>query len=287
MREGVSGMQDTNQDKNRRAIEIFWTGGFDSSFRVCQLSKLPIVIKPFYLCDNRKSEGREIKAITQIITALKDKDDTRCVFTNLEIIGKEERPHHPVIEAAYQRLRLQFPKLGSQYEWLACFANKHPGIEMSLEKRNDVPGIVTIIADSLGASRTIHDPDIGEYEVIDARRSNPDVVTVFGNVNLPLMYRYTKLDMLEEYIRLGCRDIVDLTWFCFRPVDGLPCGECNPCTCAINEGFEWRFTRESLARYRAKRDRQADRGVSACAPDDMINGTISHDHAGIVDVVIE
>ena len=40
--------------------EIFWTGGFDSSYRVAYLSRFPIMIQPVYCTgvakDIRKSE---------------------------------------------------------------------------------------------------------------------------------------------------------------------------------------------------------------------------------------
>lgn len=42
--------------KEREVINVLWTGGYDSSFRIVQLSKNKVTIQPYYLSDNRKCE---------------------------------------------------------------------------------------------------------------------------------------------------------------------------------------------------------------------------------------
>ena len=46
----------------KQEVEIFWTGGYDSTFRVVQLSRMDVVIRPYYLSDNRIAESYEISA---------------------------------------------------------------------------------------------------------------------------------------------------------------------------------------------------------------------------------
>jgi hypothetical protein len=39
-----------------------------------------------------------------------------------------------------------------------------------------------------------------------------------------------------------------MTWFCHTPAqDGLPCGFCNPCQYAIQDGFAWRIPEKRRA----------------------------------------
>ena len=54
--------------ENKKEFEVMWTGGFDSTFRICQLSRMDVVITPYYLCNNRPSEPNELNAINTIRT---------------------------------------------------------------------------------------------------------------------------------------------------------------------------------------------------------------------------
>jgi hypothetical protein len=40
------------------------------------------------------------------------------------------------------------------------------------------------------------------------------------------------------------------TIFCHRPINNQPCGECNPCEQAMNDGMKYRFSYSALYRYR-------------------------------------
>lgn len=59
--------------------------------------------------------------------------------------------------------------------------------------------------------------------------------------------------MKDEYEKMKLSDIIDDTWFCFNPINGKPCGYCNPCKYTIEEGMSYRFSKEALKRYK-KRD---------------------------------
>ena len=38
-----------------KKVKVLWTGGFDSTFRVTQLSRMDVEIEPYYLSDGRLS----------------------------------------------------------------------------------------------------------------------------------------------------------------------------------------------------------------------------------------
>lgn len=228
----------------KKIVNILWTGGYDSTFRVVQLSKLPIKIKPYYISDNRYSEKAELHAIKKVIDELKNKQDIVCTFLDLETIPINERVVDPNIEMAFKNL-LSLDFMGSQYEWLSYFAKIHPGIELSIHQDDKA----VILINKHGAFTRICDPVLGDYFVIDEANSHKDIVTLFGNFHFPLL-EYTKVMMKEEYARLGCEDIINLTWFCYSPVNGQSCGLCNPCIYTIEEGLYWRFSATALKRYK-------------------------------------
>ena len=235
---------------NDDIVKILWTGGYDSSFRVCQLSKLPVKIKPYYLAGTRLSLNNELNAIRSITNALKAKPDTKCTFLDLEIVPKEDREMVEEVSAAYIDLR-QENAVGSQYEWLGWFAKKHPGIEMGVLKQ----GRVEKLASKYGALKKISDPLIGDYYVVDKDKSSQSIIDLYGNYRFPLQ-DFNKIEMRDEYIRLNCQDIADLTWFCHKPIDNESCGRCGPCSYTISEGLSQRFSPKAMRRYKMRRLRK-------------------------------
>lgn len=234
-----------NGANNKKTVEIFWTGGFDSTFRVLQLSRMSVKIKPYYLSDNRKSEQRELSAIKKITKILMDKLETRAEFSPLEIVDRTDRKNDNSITEAYRRLKSK-NTLGTQYEWLSWFAKSHRGIELSVEKSEGGH-----VRHTVGHFTLVSDETIGDYYVLDTERSNQDVCTVFSNFHFPLV-TLTKLDMKKYYLEWGCKDVMDLTWFCFTPNNGKPCGLCHPCNQAITDGMTERFTKTALLKNRLR-----------------------------------
>lgn len=114
-------------------VEIFWTGGYDSTFKICQLSKLKISIHPFYMSDKRQSEEYELNAINSIRDKLINNPDTKAKIEPIIYVSTEERiTDHDVTQAFKNLLKKDF--MGSQYEWLGTFALNHKGIELSIHK---------------------------------------------------------------------------------------------------------------------------------------------------------
>lgn len=228
-------------------IRILWTGGFDSTFRMVQLSRKDVIIEPHYVSDNRKSEHYELNAIAQITKVLAAKPETRCTILPLVYVPIEERIPHPEIDAAFKRL-LENRFMGSQYSWLGSYAKEHPGIEMSIHKDDKAIAVIH----QFGSLIETKDPILGTSYVVDSVSSTEDLLMVFENYRFPLAH-YTKLQMMDEYNALGCADIISMTWFCFSPRNGKPCGVCNPCKYTIEEGLKNRFPPVALRRYRYRK----------------------------------
>ena len=233
----------------KQTVEILWTGGFDSSFRIVQLSRMPVIIQPYYLSDNRVSEQMELSAIDRITERIRNDPDAQCTLLDLEYIPIADRKMIPEVSKAYYSLKKE-GRLGTQYKWLSCFSKDHPGIELSVQKE----GRMDYLVNKCGAFKTINDPVIGIYCVVDIEKSSVDIVNIFGNFHFPIV-NLTKLEMRDEYIRLGSGDIIDMTWFCHRPKGNEPCGICPPCGFVVEEGLSYRLSPKALKRYKARKNR--------------------------------
>ena len=226
-----------------KLVEIFWTGGYDSSFRIAQLSRKQVLIQPYYLSDNRPSEACELKAIEEITEALKKNPQTKCTFRPLIYISVNERKNDSNVSEAFKELRKQ-DYMGSQYEWLGTFAQEYHGIELSIHKDDKA----MLLIQKHGVLEKVYDDTLGESYILDEDKSSEALKALFGKFHFPLAM-LTKLDMKEKYAEMGLLDIADKTWFCYTPVNGLPCGKCNPCQYTIQEGMKARFTPMALMRY--------------------------------------
>lgn len=163
------------------------------------------------------------------------------------IIPTSERILCTKIKKAWLKLR-NYNLLGSQYDWLACFALQHKGIELSIHIDDKAVEVI----EKYGSLIKISDPIIGDYWIVDKCNSKSELLLLFQNYHLPLV-KYTKLEMEEYYIANGYERVMNQTWFCYNPIHGKPCGCCNPCMHTIDEGMKWRFTKSALIRYRLKK----------------------------------
>ena len=236
-------------DNNVKPVQrVFWTGGFDSTCRIAQLSRLDVIIQPYYLVDSkyRRSVPYELRAISEITHDIEKHPETRCEIKPLIKVDVSELNPSKEINGAYKRIRQQIA-LGIQYEWLARFALEYPGIELCLEKEEE--GHIYTLFNKKGVINKITDGEIS-YLVFDKTKTDKDLYTVFGNFRLPLPLRErTKLELIEEYKRLGFERTMHKTWFCHNPVDGEPCGVCNPCKIVISDGLSFRLPPAAMKRH--------------------------------------
>ncbi len=234
-------------EQSKKTIEILWTGGYDSTFRIVQLSQLDVEIQPYYISDKRKSERYELKAIEEITQLLKNHEKTRCTFKPLIYVDMTERIEDEEITQTYQRVR-KTDFFGTQYDWLARFAKIHKGIELSIHQDDTA----ILLISKYGKLKKIEADTPFETYILDTDASSPELCTLFSNYRFPLA-QYTKLVMKDYYMANGYTDVMNKTWFCFTPVNGKPCGRCNPCKYTIEEGMQERFSPSAMRAYRFKK----------------------------------
>lgn len=235
----------------KNKVNVLWTGGYDSSFRMVQLSKMDVTIQPYYLSDNRKSEKNELNAIKEITNDINKNDETKCDILPLKIYNVSDVKEDNEITESYLNLKKHFP-LGTQYDWLRRFTKEQNinGLELTIEKSKNNIAYQTI--QRFGATKLINN-DVVPYRVIDENKSTEDVLKIFGEFHFPEpSFKLTKQEMLTEYKKLGFENTVIKTWFCYNPIKNKPCGLCNPCKSTIKEGMEFRFPKSSLRRYKLR-----------------------------------
>lgn len=233
---------------NTQLVEIFWTGGFDSTCRIVELSRKDIIVQPYYLVDSkyRRSLQYELDAISSITDDIATHPETRFVLKPLVKVKVSDLTPDRELSEAFKRVRKEIA-LGIQYEWLARFASHHPGIELCLEKEEG--GHIFNYFNTKGTIEKIADKEVS-YIIFDRSKSDRDLYTIFGNYHIPLPLReMTKLDLVGEYRKYGYEKTMLKTWFCHTPVKNEPCGVCNPCKIVVKDGLSFRLPPSALQRH--------------------------------------
>lgn len=228
-------------------VQILWTGGWDSTFRLLQLLlelKLPVI--PHYLIDDtRESAAIEIRTMDRIRTALADKyPETRALLHPTRVARVADLTPEPEVQLAFERVAARFG-IGNQYAWLSryCHQNGIHGIELGAE--NTVRGAGAVVDGHMMADKAPQGYSINRVR----DEADSDIGKLFGCFAYGLD-TMTRADMAESTKRNGWGDIMGLTWFCHHPTrENEPCGTCNPCLYVIDEGFGWRISprRRALA----------------------------------------
>jgi hypothetical protein len=226
--------------------EVLWTGGWDSTFRVLRLVLVRRVqVQPHYVVDPaRPSRETELATMDRIRReVIAQRPEAEKFFLPPRVTPLEEIAPHPSITAAFECVT-QRRFLGRQYEWLARYAAERSlrHLELSMEKDTNCYRAV--------------------YEFLRPRQSNGEMIydfdpeappsperELFGRFRFPIA-DWTKREMREAAIEGGFDEHLENTWSCYHPgKDGQPCGTCNPCAYAMEEGLAWRFPRSSRMRY--------------------------------------
>jgi hypothetical protein len=215
-------------------VNILWTGGWDSTFQLLQLLLIrKTMVTPFYLIDaERPSTGKELQTMKRIKERLfKDYPHTRELIQPGRFYAVEDIAPDAEITAAFDAICKEH-HLGVQYEWFARFCKQQglADMQMGIQHGGRIHHLLKqmVSADEDGFHIQPGNEAANEY-------------TLFHRFNFSII-GMTKLQMAEYAKEQGWERIMHMTWFCFTPKrDGTPCGKCNPCRYAIEEGLGWRI----------------------------------------------
>lgn len=228
----------------------FWTGGWDSTFRVLQRARVEkIDVHPCYVVDRgRASAGAEVEAMNRLLRTLDEHDpETLSRIAPIRYVARGAIPAVPAITEAWEHLR-ETLDIGSQYDWLARLAESEGWSQVEL------------CIHGKGRLRPVLGDHVRSVERADGRvvyevsPTAPEAVRlVFGRFAFPF-WPTDKHEDFEEATRQGLVEILDdHAWFCFAPTNGRPCGACRPCQFMIRDGFAHRIPRAVRVRNRIAR----------------------------------
>lgn len=223
-------------------VYILWTGGWDSTYRMVELSMQPVIIHPIYIEDpGRNSKVYELKAMKEITDLLRKKKMTKAQIMPLIKISLSEIPENQEISNAYKILKNEVD-MGSQHDWLARLAISYPMIELCIEKTLGDHAPIKTAIEKMGKLTYVD----GRY-VLDQTNSSQVLNLVLGNVSLPIFDK-TEIDMVKNIKTWGYEDIMSHIWFCHAPINGKPCGLCNPCTTKMTSQMEFLLPKSAQKR---------------------------------------
>ena len=225
-------------------VSILWTGGLDSTYRVLELSMTDVTIQPYYLASVNPSTQYELRAIKLITEAIIKRPETKCMLLPPIIVQASQINANAEITAAWGILHGLY-KLGSQYDWIARFAEQYElTLELGIEKDFKESTILRCLSQCGGYS-TLED----KFVVISDKGTD-EARLVFKNMRFPLpLFNMTKKDEISQFKKWGADDILNLTWFCYKPVNGKPCGLCDPCKTYIEVGLSSQIPKNRLVLY--------------------------------------
>lgn len=226
-------------------FKVLWTGGWDSTFRIVELSRKEVEIQPVYVLDpNRKSCEYEKKAMKDILNALKRKTETKAKILDIMQIKLGDIPEDKEITEAYEKIN-ECTSLGYQHEWLARLSKNIPNMEMCTE--NAEPENSRMIKSiKLFAKMNFIEDGVG---IIDKANSSKEGNLVLGGFRYPIIKK-TENDMLNIIREWHYEDIMKLIWFCHSPINGKPCGICHPCNVKMESHMEFLLSKEAIRRYK-------------------------------------
>ena len=233
-------------------VRLLWTGGWDSTFRLCFLllvEKRPV--EPHYvITTGRQSFAAEIRAMARMKQVLLE---THGVPADLLLPTRfvDVTDLRPDATTAAQMQALKGVEyIGRQYEHLARYARQLSldGLELSVHRDDRAFAFLD------GEVKRVNGTDGSPIYTLVEKPRNPNL-ELFRGFQFPL-FAMTKLEMEEQARRHGFAPVMELTWFCHKPLPGdIPCGHCRPCGYAIEEGMARRLPWASRLRHYARRIR--------------------------------
>jgi len=202
-------------ETNKKVVDLLWTGGWDSTFRLLQLLfNEKRSVQAHYIMRSEQCSGIEIDTMANIRRFLhRNHPESRTLLKPMVIEDVYSIKSNQKINATYEKVSKE-KKVNKQYEILAryCEQKNISGVELS---------VIAI-----------------EKDIIDS--------DLFEPFSFPLL-NVTKKDMLLKAKEKGWMEIMEMTSFCRKPKKGRPCGLCGPCTDVIESGLGFRLPLRSRA----------------------------------------
>ncbi len=226
-------------------VRLLWTAGWDSTFRLVELSRMDVTVQPTYMYgDGRKTADIERERQKIILDLLRKRPETKADILPIEEVDINTLPKNQEISDAYHNIIKEY-KLGSQYEWIGWYAVIHPGCELCSEKPHPTgEGYMSSLIKATGG--IVPTNDIHNFRVESRSR---DVNLLLGNLFFPIKDKMA-IDIARIIKEWGYEDVMSHIWFCHNPIKGEPCGLCRPCAEKMKNGMDFLLPKSAQQRYR-------------------------------------
>ena len=223
-------------------VDLLWTGGWDSTFRLLQLVVSEgRTVRPHYVFnDERRGAVEETRAMRRVAETLaRSHPEAAPRVLPTRVAFRHDVDGEGGAADARERL-LGETYLGTQYVWLAAYAEAAgvEALEMSVHLDDK--------AEHYLRPHVVARPG-GGYELSPSAPA--DVRALYGRFVFPLL-DLSKPEMRRVARAEGFEGAMRHTWFCHEPIRGEPCGRCAPCQYTIEEGLGDRLPRAAHLRSR-------------------------------------
>lgn len=227
------------------SINLLWTGGWDSTFRLLDLVLMHRkMVQPYYLVSSeRKSSKIEVETMDKIRSQLYQQapEAKQLLLPTIYHEVNAIQPNETITNEFSCLKAAAF--LGSQYEYLARFA-RETGIEhleLSVHKDDHAQRFLApyVIEENNNYRLKEHHGQPG--------------LDLFRYFRFPIL-QLTKRDMEAFAKKHGFLTLLNQTVFCHTPLpNGKPCGYCNPCRYTMQEGLARRLPLIPRVKFYIKR----------------------------------
>jgi hypothetical protein len=224
-------------------VDLLWTGGWDSTFRLLSLLLSERRhVTPHYLIDaERPSTYAELHAMKRIgDRLLREHPAAEQLLEATRYYAVTDIAPDPEMTGAFEAI-LGRRFLGSQWSWIPRFSKEHgfTDLQLSVHRHDKTHAVLEGMMTKASAPADA-EGSAGVYRV-DPRFSSTDEYKLFGRFVFPL-FDLSKPEMAALAGESGWRGIMEMTWFCHLPRRGMaPCGRCAPCRSAMAQGLGWRI----------------------------------------------
>lgn len=228
-----------------KSLPLFWTGGWDSTFRLMELViNENKTVQPHYIIDpERSSAGIELYATKKIKHAM-DELQPNAGSKILPTVYTNKLHIEPDVEVtqAWNRLKQKF-RIGTQYEWLPryCKQMNINGMEVSLFMDHNLANASPFR--KCYTKYFCNDESINTAPFGDEVQS--DLEIIFQHMKAPLM-KTTKPKMYRYAVENDWMSVLNHINFCHNPNTSIrPCGTCRPCEAVIEDNMTWQIPLKS------------------------------------------
>ncbi len=216
------------------AVNLFWTGGCDSTFQLLQLLLVEKRrVQPYYIIEpERPSTRMELLTMRRIkARLLEEHPQVRELMLPTRFFAAADIAPDAEITAAFRSVTAR-RYIGTQYEWLARFCRQHGFTDMQMAIAPSRPLTADMVSRFSEGGR--------EVFRVDPAMCEADDYQLFRYYTFPTFdLNKFKTDALAR--ERGWHEIMNMTWFCHKPRRGMkPCGKCHPCLETIKIGLAWR-----------------------------------------------